>query len=87
MASTALAVTVVVALAWVAGLEDPTPSPAQPAAAVCNRYASPSGSDGSGTGALGSPLASIAGLDRALEPGQTGCLLAGTYGSYPPPTG
>ena len=36
---------------------------------------------GRGPVSSSSPLASIAGLDRALKPGQTGCLLAGTYGS------
>ena len=51
------------------------------AATACNLYASPSGSDTSGTGALGSPLGSVEALDWTLKPGQTGCLLAGTYGS------
>jgi hypothetical protein len=51
------------------------------AATTCNLYASPTGSDASGTGTPSSPLGSVAGLDWALKPGQTGCLLAGTYGS------
>ena len=51
------------------------------AATTCNLYASPSGSDASGTGALRSPLGSVEALDWTLKPGQTGCLLAGTYGS------
>ena len=80
-----VAIVVVVALALVlvggvGGLGDPSPSPAH-ATAGCARYASPSGSDVSGTGQLGDPLRSVAGLDRALHPGETGCLLAGTYGS------
>ena len=51
------------------------------AATTCNLYASPTGSDASGAGTLSSPLGSVAGLDGALKPGQSGCLLAGTYGS------
>jgi hypothetical protein len=51
------------------------------AATTCSLYASPSGSDVSGTGALNSPLGSVQALDWTLRPGQTGCLLAGTYGS------
>jgi hypothetical protein len=51
------------------------------AATTCNLYASPTGSDGSGAGTPSSPLGSVAGLDWALKPGQTGCLLAGIYGS------
>jgi hypothetical protein len=50
------------------------------AATGCDRYASPSGSDSS-SGTLADPLASVEALDWALKPGQTGCLLAGTYGS------
>jgi hypothetical protein len=79
-----LGVTVVVvaalALVLVEGLGDPPPLPAH-VTAGCARYASPSGSDASGTGQRSSPLRSVAGLDRALHPGQTGCLLSGTYGS------
>jgi hypothetical protein len=51
------------------------------AATGCDRYASPSGSDASGTGTLSNPLGSVAGLDWTLKPGQTGCLLSGSYGS------
>jgi hypothetical protein len=50
------------------------------AAAGCDLYASPSGSD-SGTGQLDDPLATVRALDEALTPGQTGCVEAGTYGS------
>ncbi|HTU98565.1 MAG TPA: hypothetical protein VMF14_22125, partial [Solirubrobacteraceae bacterium] len=56
--------------------------PASPAAgrASCNLYASPSGS-ASGDGSLSHPVATVQELDWALAPGQTGCLLSGTYGS------
>jgi hypothetical protein len=47
----------------------------------CDVFASPSGSDSSGDGSLGSPLASLNKLDAVLRPGQTGCLRAGSYGS------
>jgi len=47
----------------------------------CSLYASPSGSDSSGDGSLELPFASVGKLDRALAPGQTGCLRAGSYGS------
>jgi parallel beta-helix repeat protein len=48
--------------------------------AGCDLYASPAGS-ASGNGSLRNPLGSPQELDRALAPGQTGCLLPGTYGS------
>jgi hypothetical protein len=47
----------------------------------CNLYASTSGSDSSGDGSLVSPFASVGKLDRSLQPGQTGCLQDGSYGS------
>jgi hypothetical protein len=47
----------------------------------CTKYASPSGSDTSGTGQIGRPYLTVAKLDRSLAPSQAGCLLAGTYGS------
>ena len=50
------------------------------AATTCNLYASPSGS-ASGDGSLSHPVATVQELDWALAPGQTGCLLSGTYGS------
>jgi hypothetical protein len=50
------------------------------AATGCDRYASPSGSDRS-AGTLADPVASVEALDWTLKPGETGCLLAGTYGS------
>ncbi|HET7051560.1 MAG TPA: hypothetical protein VFI54_25045, partial [Solirubrobacteraceae bacterium] len=53
----------------------------EPSWAHCDLIASPSGSDSSGDGSLGSPFASVGKLDRSLRPGQTGCLQAGSYGS------
>jgi hypothetical protein len=49
-------------------------------AAGCDRYASPSGSDNA-SGTSSSPYRTVARLDNSLSPGQTGCLLAGTYGN------
>ncbi|HLH66932.1 MAG TPA: hypothetical protein VKV27_14640 [Solirubrobacteraceae bacterium] len=63
------------ALAAAAGL-----APAAQASTTCSLYASPSGSD-SNSGQLSAPLQSVAALDAALSPGQTGCLESGTYGS------
>jgi hypothetical protein len=57
-----------------------TLAPSASAASGCDRYASPTGSD-SATGTLDHPLGSVQALDSALTPGQTGCLLGGTYGS------
>ncbi|MGH2895157.1 MAG: right-handed parallel beta-helix repeat-containing protein [Solirubrobacteraceae bacterium] len=54
-------------------------SPALPSG-VCGLFASPSGSDASGNGSRTRPFATVARLDRALSPGQTGCLQSGTYG-------
>jgi len=51
--------------------------PAQ-AALNCDRYASPTGDDGA-TGAVEAPLRTTAHLVGSLAPGQTGCLLPGTY--------
>jgi hypothetical protein len=47
---------------------------------TCNRYAAPHGSDRHGHGTARRPFHSVGRLDRALRPGQTGCLLPGTYG-------
>jgi hypothetical protein len=49
-------------------------------AAGCQLYASPYGSDSSGDGTPSNPLRTVGQLDSALSAGQTGCLLAGTYG-------
>jgi Right handed beta helix region len=46
------------------------------AAVSCSLYASPSGS---GSGSLSSPFGSAQALVDALQPGQTGCLMGGTY--------
>jgi hypothetical protein len=67
-------------LAVAAGLTRPWLRPAVPPAPRCDLYASPGGSD-AGSGSLSSPLQTVAALDAALAPGQTGCLEAGTYGS------
>jgi parallel beta-helix repeat protein len=48
------------------------------AAATCDAYVGPSGSD-SAAGTLASPYATVQHLSDTLTPGQTGCLLAGTY--------
>lgn len=47
----------------------------------CNLFAAPNGSDTTGKGTVSSPYQSVAKLDHALAPGQTGCLRGGTYGS------
>jgi hypothetical protein len=59
----------------------PTPPAPAPPAIHCDLFASPTGSDSSGNGTIGSPFASVGKLDAALHPGQTGCLRAGSYGS------
>ncbi|MGZ6686294.1 MAG: right-handed parallel beta-helix repeat-containing protein [Solirubrobacteraceae bacterium] len=48
---------------------------------LCQRFASPLGSDSTGRGTRARPFRSVVRLDRALRPGQTGCLRGGTYGS------
>ncbi|MGZ4298031.1 MAG: hypothetical protein ACXVVK_13380 [Solirubrobacteraceae bacterium] len=53
---------------------------ASSATADCTLYASPSGSD-SASGSLAHPLASVSALDRALAPGDSGCLESGRYGN------
>jgi hypothetical protein len=55
-------------------------TPRAHAAGVCDRYASPNGSDAHGRGGIHRPFQSVTRLDRALRPGQTGCLESGTYG-------
>jgi hypothetical protein len=55
-------------------------SPALPTG-VCALFASPTGSDASGDGTLAHPFATPGRLDRALSPGQRGCLESGSYGS------
>ena len=62
------------ALAFVLALLALTPAQA----AACNRVAAPGGSDGA-AGTVGAPYATFKKLAHSLSPGQTGCLLAGTY--------
>jgi hypothetical protein len=53
-----------------------------PAVSVsCDLIAAPGGSDLRGNGSAAQPFQSVVKLDRALAPGQTGCLRGGTYGS------
>jgi hypothetical protein len=47
----------------------------------CDLVAAPGGSDTAGNGSLASPFQTVAKLDSALAPGQTGCLRGGVYGS------
>jgi hypothetical protein len=47
----------------------------------CDKIASPNGSDARGHGSLRRPFRSFSRLARALAPGETGCLRAGTYGT------
>jgi hypothetical protein len=46
----------------------------------CTLFASPAGSDVTGDGNLVNPYQTLVKLDTSLSPGETGCLLAGTYG-------
>jgi hypothetical protein len=59
----------------------PGSQPAPPLSVTCDLLAAPSGSDSSGDGSVARPYRSVVRLDRALAPGQTGCLRGGTYGS------
>jgi hypothetical protein len=72
--------TTVLALSVLAGLAAGGVAAAPASAAGCDLFASPSGSDHA-TGQAASPLATVAALDGALSPGQTGCLESGSYGS------
>jgi hypothetical protein len=47
---------------------------------VCDRFASTVGSDARGRGTFRQPFLTLTRLDRSLRPGQTGCLMGGTYG-------
>lgn len=49
---------------------------------VCDRFASTVGSDQRGWGTSRRPFRSLTRLDRSLRPGQTGCLMGGTYGGW-----
>jgi hypothetical protein len=52
------------------------------AAAKCNKIAAPYGNDHRGSGSHRHPFRTLRRLDRALRPGQTGCLRTGTYGGF-----
>ena len=56
------------------------PGPKGSPAVTCTLYASPAGSDLTGSGSLTAPFASVGKLETSLSPGQTGCLGSGTYG-------
>jgi hypothetical protein len=47
---------------------------------ICQRFASPWGSDRTGRGTRPRPFRSVVRLDQALAPGMTGCLRGGSYG-------
>lgn len=57
-------------------------APAALAHVHCNRIAAPYGSDRYGNGSHRRPYRTLHRLDASLRPGQTGCLRAGTYGSF-----
>src|SRR5205807_9753650 len=68
----------IVALVMIVGWFALVASGSASAAVSCSLYASPSGSD-SGSGSSSSPFLTAQKLVDALQPGQTGCLMAGTY--------
>lgn len=72
---------IVAVIAAVGPGTQPTGRASAPSSVSCALFSSPSGSDSSGDGSLQHPFASLVRLDRALSPGQTGCLRAGSYGS------
>ncbi|CAN5646593.1 hypothetical protein BH10ACT11_BH10ACT11_16150 [soil metagenome] len=53
------------------------PAPAH-ASTVCDKFASPSGAD-TAVGSEAAPLRNVETLSQALAPGQTGCLMDGTF--------
>jgi hypothetical protein len=57
-----------------------TPGPKVSLAVSCTLYASPAGSDTTGTGVLTAPFATVGKLETSLSHGQTGCLDSGAYG-------
>jgi hypothetical protein len=75
-----VATTVVVSSVWTVDAHEVTPAHVARARAACDLFAAPWGSNSSGRGTLRRPLRSLTKLDRALRPGQTGCLRGGTYG-------
>jgi hypothetical protein len=76
---TTYAATVICLLLAVAVVYPDSPS-ARVRNASCTRYASPRGSDWRGHGTRHRPFRTLRRLDEALQPGQTGCLLSGSYG-------
>lgn len=79
IAATVVAITLLVSSAW-SGASQLTPASIARARATCDLFAAPWGSNSSGRGTFGDPFRSLTKLDRALRPGQTGCLRAGSYG-------
>jgi Right handed beta helix region len=61
-----------------AGSEPAAPRAVAATARPCDRFASPDGTD-AGRGTLRRPFRTVQRLVSALRPGQTGCLLGGTY--------
>lgn len=57
--------------------------PATASASACDRVAARDGSDGN-PGTVSSPFRTVQRLADSLQPGQTGCLRAGTYGEMTP---
>src|SRR4051812_14480516 len=68
----ALLLTIATAVALVAG------APSASADTSCDRVASPNGSDAP-PGTAAAPFRTLARLNAALQPGQTGCLRQGTW--------
>jgi hypothetical protein len=74
----------VAALCALAGQAAPAQAASAQAAPVsCSLYSAPSGSDASGDGSQANPFQSAQQLIDALTPGQTGCLMSGTYDVSP----
>ncbi|MBV9803183.1 MAG: right-handed parallel beta-helix repeat-containing protein [Solirubrobacterales bacterium] len=71
-------VLVLLALAPSAGAQRDPASAQAARATTCDRFAAPNGSDAA-AGTLGDPFGTVQQLVNSLGPGQTGCLLAGTY--------
>ncbi|MDQ6805528.1 MAG: right-handed parallel beta-helix repeat-containing protein [Actinomycetota bacterium] len=65
---------------WLLAARSPS---AQSASVSCSLYASPTGSDSSGTASQSSPFQTAQRLSNALAPGQTGCLMTGAYSDSP----
>jgi hypothetical protein len=62
------------------GATQVTPAYVARARTACDLFAAPWGSNSSGRGTPRRPYRSLTKLDRALSPGQTGCLRGGSYG-------